>query len=754
MNNYAYALIVIGLVNIIFGFYVLISSKKSQAVRFLALSIISLGLWGVGLAGFLSSNDVVVALYWSKFHYVASIYIVYFILLFEMAFTQKKKIDFQTVILLQVPILLISLAVVFSDSLIIKDVVLEDSGNVAILNRVGHITYGVVFAIYYLIALIINLTALIKSKGILRNQLALIFSGFLLTGLLGGTFNLILPILGNYKLIWIGPQFSIIFLGLIFIAIVKYQLFNIRLLVGKVLYIVTSASLLYITFRILLDIHIRIFGEDFGWEALTFGIVISILFSVLYDKYREFFQEKISTKIINLGYDASKYIDRFTYSLGNIVTEDSVLKELYGIIKETIDPIYFSIIVKRESTVINKQYTGNKVFDSKRIFEILDSPMFAGRGSISLGELIGISSMDDESYRATRSELISLLERSDLHLLVPVRYDKELVAIFVLGKRDLNSTMYIEQEIEFLQSLASITGASLARAILYQQVQSFNINLQKDVSEKTKELQRNVEELENARRKERDMLDIMGHELRTPATIVKLNADLLRKFVPNNPKSYQKYLDRIKNSIENEIRLIDTLLSSAKLEGKKIELNKERLSIPEQIETVLHGYEYQIGQKGLRVMVDFEDGIKDVYADKVRVVEIIDNLLSNAIKYTDEGSIILKAEDTDDYVKVSIIDSGKGIPEKEIPRLGTKFRRIENYITGESNFNIVRPGGTGLGLYVVYALVEMMGGKIWVHSQVGKGTTFSFTLPVYKGEGIKTLDSDEKNLFEKFGLKK
>lgn len=250
------------------------------------------------------------------------------------------------------------------------------------------------------------------------------------------------------------------------------------------------------------------------------------------------------------------------------------------------------------------------------------------------------------------------------------------------------------------------------------------------------------------------MLDIMGHELRTPATIVKLNTDLLGKFVDNNPKSYQKYLDRIKNSIENEIRLIDTLLSSAKLEGKKIELNRERLSITEQIETVLHGYEYQIKQKGLRVMVDLEDDMKDVYADKVRVVEIIDNLLSNAIKYTDEGSIIMKAEDTDDYVKVSIIDSGKGIPEKEIPRLGTKFHRIENYITGESNFNIVRPGGTGLGLYVVYALIEMMGGKIWVHSQVGKGTTFSFTLPVYKGQGVRIPSVDEKNLFEKFGLKK
>jgi len=754
MNNYAYALIVIGSVNIIFGLYVLFPARKSQAVRFLALSIIFLGLWGVGLAGFLASKEVQTALYWSKFHYVASIYIAYFILAFVIALTQKKKVDLRTLFLLQIPILLVSWAVVFSDTLIIKDVLIEESGNVALLNRMGHITYGLVFVVYYLIALLINFDNLLKSHGIVKNQLTLILLGFLLTGFLGGTFNLILPILGNYKLIWVGPQFSIIFLGLIFIAIVKYQLFNIRLLAGKVLYILGSATLLYTTFRVFYSIHFSIFGEKIGWEAVTFGVVISILFTLIYDRYRDFFQEKISSRIINLGYEASKYIDRFTYSLGNIVTEDSVLKELQGIIKETINPVYFSIIVKRESAVINKQYTGNKVFDAQQIFDIVGSPLFQGKTSISLGELIGVFRVDDEAYKAQYYDLINLLERNDLHLLIPVYYDKELVAVFVLGKRDLNSTMYIGQEISFLQSLASITGASLARATLYQQVQKFNLNLQKDVNEKTKELQRNVEELEDARRKERDMLDIMGHELRTPATIVKLNTDLLGKFVKNNPESFKKYIDRIRNSIENEIRLIDTLLSSAKLEGKKIELNRERLSLPEQIENVLHGYEYQIKQKGLRVMVDLDDNTKDVYADKVRVVEIIDNLLSNSIKYTDTGSIIIKTDSTDDYVKVSVIDSGKGIPEKEIPRLGTKFHRIENYITGGSNFNIVRPGGTGLGLYVVYALIEMMGGKIWVHSQLGKGTTFTFTLPVYKGQGSTVPRVDKKNLFEKFGLKR
>ena len=226
--------------------------------------------------------------------------------------------------------------------------------------------------------------------------------------------------------------------------------------------------------------------------------------------------------------------------------------------------------------------------------------------------------------------------------------------------------------------------------------------------------------MEEARRKERDMIDIMGHELRTPATIVKLNAELLEKYIESNPENFKKYLDRIQNSIENEIRLIDTLLSSAKLEGQKIEMNKERVSVPEQIEVVLHGYEYQAEAKGLKLISDIDEDTKDVYADKVRVGEIIDNLVSNAIKYTDEGSIIVKTESTDDHVKVSVIDTGKGIPEEEIPKLGTKFHRIEHYISGEDGFNIVRPGGTGLGLYVVYALVEMMGGKIWVDTEVGK----------------------------------
>ncbi|HII95249.1 MAG TPA: hypothetical protein HA367_05910, partial [Candidatus Methanofastidiosum sp.] len=142
-----------------------------------------------------------------------------------------------------------------------------------------------------------------------------------------------------------------------------------------------------------------------------------------------------------------------------------------------------------------------------------------------------------------------------------------------------------------------------------------------------------------------------------------------------------------------------------------------------------------------------------VYADKARTVEILNNLIDNAIKYTDKGSITIKSEYNEDFVTVSIKDTGKGIPKEEIPKLGQKFHRVENYLESNKRLDIVRPGGTGLGLYVTFKLVELMGGKISVKSEINVGSEFVFTLPVFKGENETKKGEDSKNMFEKLGLK-
>ena len=263
-------------------------------------------------------------------------------------------------------------------------------------------------------------------------------------------------------------------------------------------------------------------------------------------------------------------------------------------------------------------------------------------------------------------------------------------------------------------------------------------------------------ELEEARKKERDMIDIMGHELRTPATIVKLNVELLQRYVDSNPEEFKRYLDRISDAVENEIKLINTLLSSAKLEGDKVEINSEEVDLLTEIEMCIHDHEREARDKKLKIVNKAKKRTPTIYADRTRVIEILNNLLDNAIKYTKKGSVTIKTEYDKQNVTVSVEDTGQGIPKDDLSKLGTKFYRVDNYIEGKNwdPVDIVRPGGTGLGLYVTFSLVKLMKGKIWVKSKLGKGSRFMFTLPIYKGQNEKKSKKISLNMFERMGLKK
>ena len=269
-----------------------------------------------------------------------------------------------------------------------------------------------------------------------------------------------------------------------------------------------------------------------------------------------------------------------------------------------------------------------------------------------------------------------------------------------------------------------------------------------------RQLERKIEELERIRKRERDILDVMGHELRTPATVIKVNAELLEQYVGSNSKEFKKYLDRIKDAIESEIRLIDRLLNSAKLEGGKFEIEGEEVDLVKEIDAVVHNYKDTANNKGIELTSTTGLNIPTVYADRGAIIEVLNNLVDNAIKYTDQGKVSLITEVEGNDVKVSVVDTGMGIPEEEIPKLGGKFYRVDNYIEGKDEIEIVRPGGTGLGLYITFQLVKLMGGRIWVESKVGQGSKFIFTLPTYSGDKGEKVVRESVDMFERMGLKK
>lgn len=287
--------------------------------------------------------------------------------------------------------------------------------------------------------------------------------------------------------------------------------------------------------------------------------------------------------------------------------------------------------------------------------------------------------------------------------------------------------------------------------------------INKELAESKAIIQRKAEEQEN-------QLDIMGHELRTPMSIIKLQSGLLRMNLEANKeiseesreKLMQNY-DKIHAAAEREIALINTLLAATKIDSGKIQLSKEPLTIIEMIHLGYEAHKAELERKPVKFIFAPPPGSDkwQVLGDKIRLQEVIDNLISNAAKYTNTGEIRIELENDNKFVTVHVKDTGIGIPEVAIKHLGEKFFRVSQYIQQKegTDANVVRPGGTGLGLYVTFGLVAQHGGKIWVDSKEGVGSTFHFTVPVYQ-ESEKTIDGaspseskvSTKNIFEKMNI--
>lgn len=149
----------------------------------------------------------------------------------------------------------------------------------------------------------------------------------------------------------------------------------------------------------------------------------------------------------------------------------------------------------------------------------------------------------------------------------------------------------------------------------------------------------------------------------------------------------------------------------------------------ELVEYVSSALEPLINAKSQQLILDIEPGITNILCDEMRATQVISNLVANANQYTHEnGTITVKISHSDDvgFVQFSIADSGIGIPKEEQDKLFDRFYRA-------TNANDARPSGTGLGLYIVHSMVELHGGKIWLDSTVGEGTTFYVTFPIDDG---------------------
>lgn len=251
------------------------------------------------------------------------------------------------------------------------------------------------------------------------------------------------------------------------------------------------------------------------------------------------------------------------------------------------------------------------------------------------------------------------------------------------------------------------------------------------------QLEKANQELKKIDAMKSEFVSVASHELRTPLAAIKNAIQLILSGKTGEINENQaKFLSMAERNINRLTNILNNLLNLSRIESGRIELKFENVSIKSIIDSTVSTMRPQADGKSIFLEMDCPEELPPVYVDKEKVEQILVNLIGNAIKFTPEGgkifvSVMHIAEEREGgsakKIAVSVKDSGIGIPKEHLNSIFEKFYQVEGSLQRSA-------GGTGLGLAITKGLVELHGGKIWVESEEGKGSTFTFTLPVSEGE--------------------
>jgi two-component system, OmpR family, phosphate regulon sensor histidine kinase PhoR len=226
----------------------------------------------------------------------------------------------------------------------------------------------------------------------------------------------------------------------------------------------------------------------------------------------------------------------------------------------------------------------------------------------------------------------------------------------------------------------------------------------------------------------RDFVANVSHEFRTPLTAIQGFSETLIAGAINDPNNRDRFLAIILDHSRRLARLTEDLLRLSEMDAERLELEVRRVSVPQLVESCYETAQRRAAEKGLTLSLQLPNNLPDIAGDTRRLQEILQNLLDNAIQYTlPNGKIILSAETRNDEVTLTVSDTGIGIPQSDQPRIFERFYRVDAARSREA-------GGTGLGLAIAKHLIEAHGGRIWVESEVGFGSKFHVSVPIFDTE--------------------
>lgn len=402
--------------------------------------------------------------------------------------------------------------------------------------------------------------------------------------------------------------------------------------------------------------------------------------------------------------------------IGRLVTSTLDLSTIFtrtvNLVNEKFGFYHAAIFIVEETgfNVALREATGEAGAEMKKNKHTLPVNLDSIVGKVALE---GYAVIVNNVSRAPLHKHNPLLPETQAEAAIPLRIGSRVIGVLDVQAKTKNS--FTDDEIVVLQTLADQVAVAIDNA------RSFELS------------QQAVMEMREIDRLKSQFLANMSHELRTPLnSIIGFSRVIIKGIDGPVTELQQQDLTAIYTSGQHLLGLINDILDLAKIEAGKMELTFDEVNMTDVVNSVLSTMSGLVKGRPIQMKHIIEPNLPTVRADAIRARQVMINLLSNASKFTDEGDITvevgLRAGPTGrNEVKVSVRDTGPGISKQDQEKLFQAFSQVDDSPTRKT-------GGTGLGLSICQQLITMHGGRIWVESEIGKGSTFSFTLPLFRNE--------------------
>lgn len=539
-----------------------------------------------------------------------------------------------------------------------------------------------------------------RSKGRFKAQLRVIFAGLFGMLIIGLTTGVILPLaLGSSAPANLSFLSAFAVMGAFAYAIVRQRFFDIRTAIARSLGYLLSLAIVavFYAFTVFSVANFLLGGQEQGFAANSYYIGAALLVAITFQPLKRLVNRATRRIFFHDTYDTTEVFDQLTSYLVGASGLAAISEKAEKILNNAIKADSFEIVwVKKQSKYSDLIKELTHVNEWPIVTDLLDQ----------------------------KSQLFERLSEANVAMISRLRTKQELVGYIICGRKARGDVL-TNQDIELIKTASDELAVALQNAMRFEEIEGFNVTLREEVKEATTELRASNNKLRKLDEAKDEFISMASHQLRTPLTGVKGYLSMaLEGDAGKLNEQQKKLLEEAFMSAQRMVYLIGDFLNVSRIQTGKFVLEPRPINLAVLVQEEINQLVTVAERRSITLEYQQPHDFPILSLDEDKMRQVVMNFVDNAIYYSKPNSTVkIELLATPTAAELRVRDTGIGVPESERPHLFTKFYRA-------ANARQVRPDGTGVGLFMAKKVITSHGGSIIFESQMGKGSTFGFSLPL------------------------